>query len=111
MKYFYSHLVEIETLTEKLDELEMNMEQKKHLAILIDSTIHQEILDIIFSRLSEEDKLLFIKNFNENPEDPEIMKFLNDKTGDIEKEIKEAIKKIKLELHEDIKTAKRGRID
>lgn len=108
MRYFYSHLVEIETITEKLDELEMNQKQRKHLAHLIDSTIHQEVLDIIFSKLSDSDKLLFIEHFSKNPENPEIMKLLNEKASDIEIEIKEAVKKIKKELHEDIETAKRG---
>lgn len=109
MAYFYSHLVEIETLTEKLDELDLNNRQKKHLSILIDSTIHQEVINIIFSKLTEENKLLFIKNFSENPENPEIMQFLNEMIGDIEQEIKATIKKIKEDFHEDIKTAKRGR--
>lgn len=108
MKYFYSHLVEIETITGKLGELNMDQKQRKHLASLIDSTIHQEVLDIIFSKLSEGDKLLFIEHFRKNPENPEIMKLLNEQAGDIENEIKEAVKKIKKELHEDIDTAKRG---
>lgn len=108
MAYFYSHLVEIETITEKLDELDINQKQRKHLAALIDSTIHQEVLDIIFSKLSENDKLLFIEHFRNNPENPEIMKLLNEKAGDIEDEIREAVKKIKKELHEDIEMAKRG---
>lgn len=108
MAYFYSHLVEIETITEKLNEIEMNQKQRKHLAYLIDSTIHQEVLDIIFSRLSENDKVLFIEHFRNNPKNPEIMKLLNKKAEDIENEIKEVVKKIKKELHEDIETAKRG---
>lgn len=108
MAYFYSHLVEIETLTCKLEELDMTESQRKHLASLIDSTIHQEVLDIIFSKLSDEDKILFIEHFRKNPGNPEIMKLLNEKAEDIESEIKEAVKKIKEELHEDIKTAKRG---
>ncbi len=108
MVYFYSHLIEIDTITSKLDELDMTEMQRKHLATLVDSTIHQEILDIIFSKLSDEDKLLFIEHFKKDPENPEIMQFLNSKARDIESEIKEAVGKIKKELHEDIKTAKRG---
>ncbi|MDD2822842.1 MAG: hypothetical protein PHQ59_02050 [Candidatus Daviesbacteria bacterium] len=108
MKYFYSHLVAIETITEKLDELDMTDSQRKHLAELIDSTIHQEVLDIIFSRLNETDKLLFIEQLKNDPSNPEIIKLLNEKAGDIESEIKEAVVKIKKELHEDVETAKRG---
>jgi len=107
MKYFYSHLVEIETITEKLDELDMTPSQKKHLADLIDSTIHQEVLDIIFSRLSDQDKLLFIEELKNDPTNPEIVKLLNEKVEGIEDEIKEAVIKIKKELHEDMETAKK----
>lgn len=108
MAYFYSHLVAIETITEKLDELDMSDKQRKHLADLIDSTIHQEVLDIIFGRLSDTDKLLFIESLKKDPSDPEIMKLLKEKAGDIEDEIKKTVTKIKQELHEDVETAKRG---
>lgn len=108
MAYFYSHLVEIGEIMEKLDGLDMTDAQKKHLADLIDSTIHQEILNIIFARLSDNDKLLFIEQLKNDPTNPEIMKLLNEKAADIEDEIKEAVKKIKKELHEDVETAKRG---
>lgn len=108
MAFFYSHLVEIDTIISKLDELDMTDEQRKHLASLVDSTVHQEILDIIFSKLSDEDKILFIEHFQKDPENLEIMKFLNEKASDIEDEIKEVVGRIKKELHEDIKTAKRG---
>ncbi|MFA5932832.1 MAG: hypothetical protein WCV81_01040 [Microgenomates group bacterium] len=108
MGYFYSNLVAIETLTEKLDEMDMTESQRKHLAELIDSTIHQEVLNIIFARLTDTDKLLFIEELKKDPSNPEILKLLNDKAGDIEDEIKKAITKIKKELHEDVETAKRG---
>lgn len=108
MRYFYSHLVAIETITEKLDELDMSDKQRKHLADLIDSTIHQEVLDIIFGRLTDTDKLLFIESLKKDPSDPEIMKLLNEKAGDIEDEIKKTVTKIKNELHTDVETAKRG---
>jgi DNA-directed RNA polymerase specialized sigma subunit len=108
MRYFYSDLISIETLYAKLDELDMTADQRVHLANLIDSTIHQEILNIIFDKLSEEDKLLFIERFRENPEDKEILNVLKSKSKDIEKEIKETVKKVSEELHEDMVDAKKG---
>lgn len=108
MAYFYSHLVQIETITEKLFELDMDDKQRKHLAELIDLTIHQEVLNIIFEKLSDMDKLLFIEQLKKDSSNPEIMKLLNEKAKDIESEIKTAVEKIKKELHEDIETAKRG---
>ncbi len=107
MAYFYSHLVEIESITLALDEIDLSASQKKHLASLIDSTIHHEVLDIIFSKLSEQDKEMLMNKIKENPEDKEIMKILNKKVENIEDEIKEAVSKLKEELHEDIKEAKK----
>lgn len=107
MAYFYSHLVEIESITLALSEMNLSDSQKKHLASLIDSTIHHEVLDIIFSKLSEQDKEMLVNKIKENPEDKEIMEILNDKVGNIEEEIKEAVIKLKKELHEDIKEAKK----
>lgn len=110
MSYFYSHLVEIEIVTAKLNELDMTPEQKKHLAALIDATIHQEVLDVIFCKLPDEDKILFIEHFAKDPENPEIMNLLNKKITDIEKEIRQTAQKITKELHDDIETAKKGGI-
>lgn len=107
MAYFYSHLVEIESITLKLDELNLSDSQKKHLASLIDSTIHHTILDIIFSKLSEKDKELLVEKIKNDPEDKEIMKILNEKVENIETEIKEAVSKLKKQLHEDIEGAKK----
>lgn len=106
MAYFYSHLVEIESITLALDELHLSDSQKKHLASLIDSTIHHEILDIIFSKLSSDDKEMLMNKIKNDPEDKEIMKILNEKVENIEDEIKEAVSKLKKELHEDIEGAK-----
>lgn len=107
MAYFYSHLIEIEEITLKLDELNLSDSQKKHLASLIDSTIHHTILDIIFSKLSPIDKEILMHKIKNNPEDKEIMKILNDKVENIDMEIKEAVLKLKKELHEDIEGVKK----
>lgn len=107
MAYFYSHLVEIESITLALEEMNLSDSQKKHLASLIDSTIHHTILDIIFSKLSEKDKELLADKIKNNPEDKEIMKILKEKVENIEVEIKEAVSKIKKELHEDIEGVKK----
>ncbi|MDO8570456.1 MAG: hypothetical protein Q7R97_02625 [Candidatus Daviesbacteria bacterium] len=107
MAYFYSHLVQIEEITLKLNELNLSDSQKKHLASLIDSTIHHTILDIIFSKLSLSDKEMLMYKIKNNPEDKEIMTILNDKVENIDMEIKEAVSKLKKELHEDVEEVKK----
>ncbi|KKS68923.1 hypothetical protein A3A14_03360 [Candidatus Daviesbacteria bacterium RIFCSPLOWO2_01_FULL_43_38] len=115
MSRFYAHIVEIESLIIALDELDLSTEQKSQLAELVDSTIHHTVLDIIFSKLSEEDKAVFAARLQADPDDEqgsskknkELMKFVNDKVEGIEDEITEAVRKLKEELHEDIKEAKK----
>lgn len=107
MRHFYSHIVEIESVLVSLDELELSDEQKKHLASLIDSTIHKTILDVILSKLSGEDKKQFLYQLNQNPGDRKLMEFLSQRIDNIEMEIKKVVKDLKNELHEDLKEARR----
>lgn len=107
MKYFYEEIIEIESVLIELDELELKDEHKKHLAKLVDSTIHHTVLDIILSKLPQEEKAVFLARLKNNPRDKELRKFLNTKVEGIEKDIKEAVEKLKKELHEDIKEAKK----
>lgn len=106
MKYFYSHLIEIESIIIELDKLDLSDEQRKHLANLVDSSLHHTILDAVLSELSEEDKRIFLKHVHENNHD-KIWKFLNDKTVSIEKKIQKAAEDLKKELHDDLKEAKK----
>lgn len=108
MKHFYSHLIEIESVVVKLEELNLTEEQKMHLGALIDSTIHQSVLEMILSKLPESEKRIFIEKLQENSEDKKMMDFLQGKVDNIENEILQTVKELKKELNEDIKEA--GRI-
>jgi len=105
--YFYSHLIKIESLLIKLDELELEPHHKKHLAALVDSTIHTTVLDLILDKLSSEDKKTFLQELSKDPEDKKIMEFLNSKVENIEQEIFQTVEKLKDELHQDITETKR----
>lgn len=107
MSYFYSHIIEIESVISALDELNLKDDHKSHLASLIDSTIHQTILDVILSKLSSDDKKAFLWRLRENPQDKKLLEFLNDKIDNVEEEIRQAVKEVKKELHKDIKQAQR----
>ncbi|MBI2593675.1 hypothetical protein HYW44_03460 [Candidatus Daviesbacteria bacterium] len=106
MKKFYSHLIEIESLTFELDQFELAYHEKHELAKLIDSNIHNVVMDTIFSKLSDKDKENFAKIVS-SEDHKKIWDFLKSKTEDIEDEIKKAALDIKKKLHEDIKEAKK----
>ena len=106
MLYFYSHIIEVETIVAELDSLELTESQRMHLAVLIDSTIHYTVLDIILSKLSEEDKITFIIRLKENPKDQSLLDFLSEKVEDLEQEIKIIVEELKQTFLEDIKEVK-----
>ncbi len=106
MKYFYTHLVEVESIIVELDKMNLSEEEKLHLATLVDSSLHHTILDAVLSELSASDKRVFIKHLNEGDRD-KIWKFLNDKVDGVEIKIKKAADDLKRQLQQDLRKAKR----
>ncbi|OGE37201.1 hypothetical protein A3B45_05275 [Candidatus Daviesbacteria bacterium RIFCSPLOWO2_01_FULL_39_12] len=106
MKYFYSHLIEIESLIIELDKLDLSLEEKSHLSSLVDSSLHHTILDVVLSQLSEKDKKVFLNHLQKNEHD-KIWQFLSSKVDKIEEKIINAAEELKKQLHKDIKDAKK----
>ena len=104
-KRFYQHLIEIESLTVELDSIDLADHEKHELAGLVDSNIHNVVMDAIFSKLSETDKEKFAKIASSHDHE-KIWDFLKSKTDGVESEIKKAASDIKKKLHEDIQEAK-----
>jgi len=106
MKFFYTKLVNIETLISNLDELDLSAGEKAHLANLVDSSLHSAILDEILSNLSPEDKKLFLEKLETEKDHDKILEFLNEKIENVEDRVKKVSEQLVSELHEDIKQAK-----
>ena len=105
-KQFYSHIVQIETLSVALGDLEISEKEKEHLEHLIDSNLYHTILDAILSELSEEDKHTFL-NHLATEDHAKTMAFLEKRIDNIEDKIKKTADELIAELHEDIKETKR----
>lgn len=106
MKYFYSHLIEIESLFVELEKLDLSDKEKQELSELVDANLHHTILDAILSQLSDEEKHTFMKHLSDEKHD-EIWDFLNKRSENIEEKIKLAAESVKNELHEDLKQAQK----
>ncbi len=106
MKYFYSHLVEIESLIIELDKLELSASEKKYLARLADETLHHAVLDAILAKLTEQEKIIFLEHLR-NGRDDQIWKLLNTRVKNVEEEIKDVIEEVKEDLHQDLKEARK----
>lgn len=103
MKHFYSHLINLEELFVKLEELRLRDEHRDHLSLLIDSTLHHVILDLILTNLNKQDKIIFVEMIRTDKNHHEIMEFLVIRIDNIEGKIKETVNSVKLEFLEDIK--------
>ncbi len=106
MAYFYSHIVQIQTVTTQLDQMNLKDDHKNQLSQLIDATVHHTVMDVILSRLPEADKKVFLDRLHHNPTDPDLMNFLKERVETIEDEIKEAVLELKDELHQDVQEAR-----
>lgn len=104
MKYFYSHLIEIESIVMELGKMDLTKEQKIHLTGLIDSSLHHMILDAVLSELVPSDKKVFLNHLEEN-DHSKIWNFLNDHVDKIEEKIKKTAEELKQEIHKDLKEA------
>lgn len=101
-KYFYSHLIEIDSLVIELNKMDLSDEEKNHLILLTESSLYHAILETILSELSDEDKKIFLKHLV-NEDHDKIWQLLNKKVIDIENKIKKTANDLKIQLHEDIK--------
>lgn len=104
-KYFYSHLVEFNSLIIDLEKIPLSNEEKNHLISLAESNLHCVILDAILSELSEDDKKAFLEHLSSNDHD-QIWSMLKIKTQNIEEKIKKTAEDIKKQLHKDIEEIK-----
>lgn len=104
--YFYTHLIEFESIIVELDQMDLTDEQKSHLASLVDSSLHQVVLDAIFSELSNADKRIFMQYLDKRDHE-KIWRFLKEKVDGVEDKIKKAAEDLKKELHQDLRKAKK----
>jgi hypothetical protein len=104
-KYFYTHIIDISTLSLELGDMDLTPKERMHLISLIDSNIHHEILDLILSELSPADKKTFLSHLSSENHD-RVWKFIKGKISNIEEKIAKTAQDIKKEFHKDIKEIK-----
>ncbi len=104
-KHFYSHIIEIDSLFVEMDLLDMEKHEREELILIIESSVHHLVLDIVLSKLPEEDKRLFLSHLTQDRHD-DIWELLHTKTKQIDKHIREGVDKLKQDMHKDISRAK-----
>lgn len=101
-KYFYTHLIEVDSVYTVLDLLDMKTHEREDLMIIIESTIHHVVMDTVMSNLSDEDKKVFLTHVAKDYHDG-VWHLLSTKARNVEKKIIKAVDKVKKEFHTDIK--------
>ena len=82
--------------------MDLTPKERLHLISLIDSNIHQEILDLILSELNPADQKTFLAHLSSENHD-KVWKLLKSKIENIEEKINKTVEDLKKELHKDIK--------
>ena len=77
-KLFYDHLIVIEEITAVLDEHKLRARDRTKILELMDVTIQNEILDVIFTYLPREKHEEFLEKFRKAPHDMSLMLYLKD---------------------------------
>jgi hypothetical protein len=104
-KYFYSHIIETSSISLALGEMDLTPQERKHLITLVEANIHQTIVDLILSNLSEDDKKKFLDHMTHDHHE-KTWNLLKAKIDSIEGKIQKASEDVKEQLHKDIKEAK-----
>jgi hypothetical protein len=105
-RYFFSHLVDIQTIHLKLQDLDLNDEEKSELVNLAHDTLHYEILNAVLAELSDDDKKIFLRQMTMS-DHASLWRFLNKKVDNIESKIKQIADDVIEEMHGDIEESKK----
>jgi hypothetical protein len=105
-KQFYSHLVTIDSIALELERLDMSEQERSHLLVLVDSTLHHTITQAVLDELSSEEKKVFLDHVQKGEHD-KVWQLFDTRTKKIEEKIKVISEELKKELSKDIQEEKR----
>lgn len=106
MKHFFYHdIVDVEWISRELDMLSISNEEKEELAAMAHLHLHEAILDVILSELSERDKKVFLANMHYDTNE-KTWKHLNENIAKVEDKIIKISENLKTELKKDLADAK-----
>lgn len=98
---FYTHLISLESIHMAFDDLELHPEHREELLIILESHIHHVVLDLILSKLPEEERKQFMAHLATENHD-ELWNVINAHIDAAEAHIVLAVEAVKAELHADI---------
>ncbi len=99
MKLFYDHLlIDLNSVYAEIEHLEINFQQKRRLAKIVDETSHHTVLDVILEHLPKADHENFLEGFHSSPHDAKHWEFLKQRVKNIDIKISYAINELSAQL-------------
>jgi len=100
-KHFYSHLVDLNEISNHLSQLHINIEEKNELLHLVYENIHHAVIELVLDIIDDKDKDIFLFHL-ENKNHNEVFLILSKKRDNPENVILDVIQKTQKEAIEDI---------
>lgn len=107
MSVFYDDLVGLDDIHSELADFDLSFKEHYDLLNLVDSTLHNEVLNVILIILPVEHHESFLKEINDKPNDENHLIYLRQFDSEIDGKIREASHKAKTKIKEDIKKVKK----
>lgn len=102
MKHFYTHIIDLGDIDREFKILDLTDDEKNHLVLVIESTIHHIIIDTVLTELPDEHKHTFLKHVTDE-DHKSIWELLRSVIKDPEEQIRYAVNKYKKEIMKDIR--------
>lgn len=104
-RFFYHDIVDVEWIGDELGTLSLSKEEKEELAAIAHLHLHEAILDVILTELSERDKKVFLANMHYDTNE-KTWKHLYDNIDKVEDKIVKISEDLKTQLKKDLTDAK-----
>ena len=99
--HFYSHLTDPQRFHAHLQSVEMTDDERTHLVVIIESTLHHRIIDIVLENMPDPHKDTFLDHVASEDHEA-VWRLLNEHVEKSEETIKEVIHLLEKELEEDL---------
>jgi hypothetical protein len=103
--YFYEHIISPDDLYKELEVLDLTDSERNHIVMIVQSTMHHVIMDVILEKLHDDHKHIFLLHIAEDNHE-KVWELLREHLHEPEGLILSAIETLKIELLQDIQEAR-----
>lgn len=98
-KIFYDHLIILTEVEAEIKNIAETSEEREELWQIVDETIHNRVLELLFDKLPGEHHDEFLEKFHEAPHDEGLIRYLDGRiSGNVEAIIKQELGNLAYEL-------------